>query len=511
VLKLFPTPSNSGITVNAAIQITALQAGKECTLTIHHEKANSDVVLYCIIPGENRAAVKLDRAEINMIEGDGPVSLTATITNAQEDDYTNLQWSIQQDDEIAAISGSGKKISVLPKKAGTAVVTAVVPSSQMSAACTVTVETPRTIRFSHTTMSTYPFGVQTLRYTVTPESETGTVVWTIGDSSHLTIVEDDKNGILKFSGTPNEGTTTITGTTASRAKATVTVTNGWRNAFSVEKSRIRSVPVNNHDGTFDVAYEVRPACAQIYVMVPQPDKLTLKAGTYENFDTTTKRFLIKSSQHEQINDETGTASGTIRFEPRGEINSNVIITAHNPTSMINPDGSRMDPYDIASKTINMQIYYTSYTFTPYDISIIGSPAGIYSRYDTTTGNFVIGDGEDLRFKLRLEEQNGTPQDIQVRFTPNTSEERENISLSTAAPGIDGFITVKHKWDYGPEKDDYYGLESTGDKVVEQYNRAVRAVVLAGTIEVQYRMYSIDSTTKYSFPLYVEIRNCRRDY
>jgi hypothetical protein len=522
VLRISPTPSNSGVTVNGEIQITAMQAGKECTITIHHEKANSDVVLYCIVPGENRAAVQLDRSEINLIEGDSPVSLTATITNAQENDYTNLAWSVQQDDDVIAISGTGKKISILPKKTGTAMVTAVVPSSRMSAACTIKVEEPKTIRFNYTTMSTYPFEVKTLRYTVTPASETDTVTWTIGDNAYVTIVEDDKNGNLKFVGKPPEGTTTITGTTRSKAKATLTVVNGWGNAFTVEKSQIRSIPVNKNDGTFDVAYEVRPACAQIYVMVPEPDKLALKTGTYDSFDASTNTYLIKAARHERVNDETGTASGTVRFEPRGETRSGVILTAHNPSRIQNADGSRVDPYDIASKVVDMHIYYNSYTFLPYEIALTGSPAGKYSRYDGSNGNFVLGDGETLQFKLKTEEQNGTPQIIQIGFTPNTShtylapprdkKQYELISCSTSVTGLNTLFTVQHTRDYGPLTDLYYKLEETpGDKVIEQYNRAVRDVVLVGTIDVNYRYFGNNANAKYSFPLYVEVRNCRRDY
>jgi hypothetical protein len=520
VLRISPAPANSGVTVNKEIQITALQAGRECTITIHHEKANSDLILYCIIPGENRAFVKFDRHEINMVEGDSPASITATITNAQDDDYTNLQWSVQQDDEIIEISGTGKKISVLPKKAGTARVTAVVPSSQVSAECTIKVETPKTIKFDYAAVTSYPFEIKTIRYTVTPESETGTVTWTIGDNTYITIVSDDKNGTLTFVGKPPQGTTTITGTTASKARAVLTVANGWANTFSVEKSRIRSVPVNNNDGTFDVHYEVNPACAQIYVMVPDPQKLTLKAGTYDRFDSSDNRFFISASRHEQVDEVTGVASGTIHFEPLGEIRSNVVITAHNPTEIENSDGSRHEAYDIASRTIDMQIYYTSYTFTPYTVSIAGSPAGKYSRYDTSTGSFVMGDGETLRFRLRVDEQNGTPQITQIRFTPNTSgddkddngdKQHQLVSTSTTVSGGAPMFIIDHGKDYGPLTDVYYRLANPGDKAVEQYNRSVRDIVLAGTIDVNYRQFSNSAVTVYSFPLYVEIRNCARNY
>jgi hypothetical protein len=520
VLRISPTPSNSGITVNKEIQITALQAGKECTITIHHEKSNSDVILYCIVPGENRAAVKLDRSEINMIEGDSPASLTATITNAQEDDYTNLQWSVEQDDDIIAVSGSGKKISILPQKPGTARITAVVPSSQMSAACTIKVEKPKTITFNYTTVSTYPFEIKTLRYTVTPESETDSVTWTIGDNAYVVIADDDKSGTLTFMGKPSEGTTTITGTTKSKARAVLTVTNGWGNAFTVEKSQIRSVPVNKNDETFDVKYEVRPSCAQIFVMVPEPDKLALRPGTYDSFDAASSTYRINANRHEQVNGETGSASGTLHFEPLGETRSAVVVTARNPSLVQNDDGTYLYPYDIASKTIDMHVYYNSYTFTPYEVT---RTAGNYSRHDTTTGTFVIGDGESLRFKLKTGEQNGTPQIIQIGFTPNTSSsenksydpdgqfQHDLISTSTSVSSLHTLFTVTHTKDYGPPTYKYYNLTNSGDYIGEQYNRAVRAVVRAGTVDVKYRQFGNNAEMTFSFPLYVEVRNCAMNY
>ncbi|MDR2160166.1 MAG: hypothetical protein LBP23_08900, partial [Treponema sp.] len=86
VLKVAPA-SLSGAAVNDEVQITALQAGRECTLTLSHEKAASQVILYCIIPGENSASVTLDRSLVFLIEGDNPYPLQATVTNAADNDY----------------------------------------------------------------------------------------------------------------------------------------------------------------------------------------------------------------------------------------------------------------------------------------------------------------------------------------------------------------------------------------------------------------------------------------
>jgi hypothetical protein len=357
VVKVAPA-SASGVAVNDEAQITALQAGRECTITLSHEKAKSQVILYCIVPGENSASVTLDRSLIYLIEGDNPYSLQATIANAAENDYTNLQWSVvqQQAETAALISGSGKKISILPKKAGSAVITARVPSSGKSASCTVTVEPPKTITLSKTSISTYPGEAVTVTYVVSPPSETGTVTWTVSDSAYIQ-VSDDKKGTLTIYGKYKEGVGMVTGTTASKATGQITVKNGWGNTFTLEKSLIKSIPVNKDDGTFDVKYEVKPACAEVRIW--GLSNMTLRVGTYDRYENGV--YTLLPSRQTSVNSETGIASGVIRFNPTGESKAAVIVQAWNPVATSTVDGT-VTPAEVASKQIQMNVYYNAYTF-----------------------------------------------------------------------------------------------------------------------------------------------------
>jgi hypothetical protein len=261
VVKVAPA-SLSGVAVNDEIQITALKAGSECAITVRHEKANQNLTLYCVVPGENAASIALDRTLINLIEGDNPHALSAAITNAAEDDYVNLEWTVvQQQSEVAVeIAGSGKKISVLPRRAGGAVITARVPSSGKTAVCAVSVEEPKSIAVSLTSLSLYPGETTSIQYTVSPPEETGSVSWTVSDSAYVQ-VSDNRQGTITLYGKYKEGVAVITGTSASKASTQLIVQNGWGNTFVLEKSLIKSIPVNRSDGTFDVKYEVKPACA----------------------------------------------------------------------------------------------------------------------------------------------------------------------------------------------------------------------------------------------------------
>jgi hypothetical protein len=508
VVKVAPA-SLSGVAVNDEIQITALKAGSECAITVRHEKANQNVTLYCVVPGENAASIALDRTLINLIEGDNPHALSAAITNAAENDYANLEWTVVQQQSAVAveIAGSGKKISVLPRIAGGAVITARVPSSGKTAVCAVSVEAPKSIAVSMASLSIYPGETASIQYTVSPPEETGSVSWTVSDSAYVQ-VSDNRQGTITIYGKYKEGVAVITGTSASKASAQLIVQNGWGNTFVLEKSLIKSIPVNRSDGTFDVNYEVKPACAELRIWGLA--NMTLAAGTYDSFADGV--YVMNPSRHAAINRETGVASGTIRFNPTGESQTVVVVQAWNPVAASTVNGTIV-PAEVASRRIQMNVYYNSYVFIPQGVS----QSGKYSRYDSAAGSFILGDGEQMSFALISEAQNGSPQIDEVRFEPNTSEpigsdgiKQNSLIAASTASGGSRFI-IEHSRDYGTASGIFYALPNEGDQAVEQYNAAVRAVPLAGMVTVRYRLYGVAGVQEYRFPLYVEIRNCLKSY
>jgi hypothetical protein len=312
MLTVVPSPSQSGVSVNREIQVTPKVAGKEFTVTISHEKAASNVIVYCIVPGENAASITLDRSVINMIYGEAPATLNAQITNGQQNDYEKLKWTVEQSGEIIQTSGSGKKINILAKAVGKATVTATVPSSGKTASCEINIEEQRSITFEYPQLSMYPMESKVIRYTVTPASETGLINWVAGDNKYVSFI-DDHNGNLTVITKDTEGVTTITGTTASRASASLTIRNYWGNTLVVDKKSLRTIPVDYNDGTFEAKYEVKPAVSHVKVQITDDTKLRLKAGTYASYDAPSKTYTIAS--HASKDPESGTAKGTIRFEP----------------------------------------------------------------------------------------------------------------------------------------------------------------------------------------------------
>jgi hypothetical protein len=300
----------------------------------------------------------------------------------------------------------------------------------------------------------------------------------------------------------------VTGTTSSKATGQITVKNGWGNTFSLEKSLIKSIPVNKNDGTFDVKYEVKPACAEIRIW--GLSNMTVLPGTYDYYADGV--YTLLPGRHTSVDSETGVASGMIRFNPTGESKAAVIVQAWNPVASSSLDGNVV-PAEVAARQIQMNVYYNGYVFIPRNISADGK----YSRFDGPTGSFIIGDGERLGFTLACEETNGTPQIEQVRFEPNGGEQpgldgvkQSAFIAAPAVTGNNGFV-LEHTRDYGEASGVYYGLFDPGDAEVEKNSTVVRAVPLTGMIVVRYRLFGSSGIQEYRFPLYAEVRNCRKSY
>lgn len=546
VVSISPAPSASGYSMNNEVQIKGLQAGKEATITISHEKADSNVILYVIVPGENVANILLDRTAMNLIQGDSAQYITASITNALEDDYDKLKWEVQQDETnpVVKVSGSGKKISVLPKNVGSAVITATVPSSLRKAVCTVNVEPPKKITFDKTSVRCYPGEVFTIKYTVSPESETNSVEWTTSDSSYVTI-KDDKMGTLTCIGKYNEGTVSIKATTKSYATAVCNVTNGWGNSLSLSKSMIKTVPVDNGDGTFTIDYEVRPACAELHILNIIDTNIELKEGTYSsridrsNSSNGSSMYVIKPEKFERIDSETGYAYGKIVLVPKGEHNGVMQVQAYNPTSI---DGKA--PLGvIETKNVELKIYYTKHTFSIRNVSSNGK----WSSFDFSNGIMTVGDGETVNFTVLCDQKNATPRITNATLewnNFNTLSEKLKSKKTDSDGSVSDTYMVKTTLSGGKDVPDktsshyvrskngssnvytificedfkigqYYGnVSGSTSELEQQYNTTRLAHFYCGTLQIEYQPVYAGSTEKkatFSFPVYLDIRNCEKNY
>ncbi len=520
IVEIAPSPSSSGYTMNDQIKITGKKAGQEATVTISCDKYDgiSSVILYVIVPGENVANILLDRSAMNLILGDNAQSITASITNAADGDYENLEWTVQQDEDTPAVklSGSGKKISVYPQNVGSAVITATVPSSLRKATCTITVEPPKQIILSVNSISCYPGEEFKITYTVSPESEVGSVAWTTTDSSYVGW-SDDKNGTLTCYGKYNEGTCSITGTTASKAKATVTVANEWGNTLNLSKSYIKTIPVDKGDGTFDIDFELKPACAELHIQGSQfltgSKTLGLKSGTYSSYDASAGIYKITSDYFTRIDEQTGTAYGTIHLVPLAESKGTIQVIAYNPVSI---DGNA--PLgQIAEKDIEANIYYSSQDF---NLSYF-SATGKYSSFDENSKILIVGDGEKITIKAAPVNENASPNISDISFSPNNST-YTNAKLKNYAGGVMKNFSTNGTNASGKTlvftndfcKDNGFYKADNGnaaDVADNQFNTVLLEHLYIGTLDIKYTPIYTSSVQTYKIPVYLDIRNCACTY
>lgn len=526
IVEVAPSPSSSGYTMNDQIKITGKKAGQEATVTISCDKYDgiSNVILYVIVPGENVANILLDRSAMNLIMGDNAQSITASITNATDGDYENLEWTVQQDtnNPVVKLSGSGKKISIYPQNVGSAVITATVPSSLRKATCNVTVEPPKQIVLNMNSVNCYPGEEFKITYTVSPESEMGSVTWTTTDSSYVGW-SDDKKGTLTCYGKYNEGTCSITGTTASKAKATVSVTNEWGNTLNLSKSLIKTIPVDKGDGTFDVDFELKPSCAELHIQGSQflsgSKALKLKDGTYSSYNGNNGIYKITSDYFTKIDEQTGTAYGTIHFVPLSESKGKIEIIAYNPVSI---DGNA--PLgEIAKKDIEVNIYYSSQDFTFKTFTTDGK----YSSFDSDTKILTVGDGETVTFIVGCTNENASPNISDVTFSPSTSYSTEKIKTYDDGNGKGGTVMIgsgnqpvtkkgtnqsgfsfKFSNDFNSDIGFYKANKNdSADMLNNQYNTVRLEHLYIGTLNIEYTPVYTTSKQYYKIPVYLDIRNC----
>lgn len=535
ILSISPSPSANGWSKNSEVQITALQAGKEATITISHDKADDNIILYVIIEGENVANILLDRTAMNLIQGDSPQLLTATITNAQENDYENLEWNVEnvvydeqakewvraqnQTDAVVKISGSGRKISVLPKLVGSARVTATVPSSLRKAECIITVEPPKQILFDKNSIKVYPGEGFTINYTVSPAGETNTVTWSTSDSGYF-FYNDDKNGTLTCLAKTREGTASITGTTKSLAVATCNINVGWGNTLTLSKSLIRTVPVDNGDGTFDIDFELAPSCGELHILGlinSYNSNIELKEGTYSEKKTENGQamYVIKKEKFTRVDSQTGIAYGKIRLNPKGEAKIPMVVELWN-NARINGE----EPVGfITRKNVELEIYYPKYDFTLLPNGSGGKWSdGKYSGFDSTNNIITIGDGEIFQFKVKSLQTNATPYIDGIEFEKSVTSKQdvdriEHISISKSGNADEGF-SLKICNDFSSAGGYLNGSVDSGDAAAafdQQFNTALLEKVYAGKLKIKYHSMLENTTKYYEMPVYLEIRNCAYNY
>jgi hypothetical protein len=516
--------SASGAAVGKEVRIQAVVAGKEAVVTLHHEKADTDVNIYIVIPGQTSAKISLNQTALLFEEGGQPATLAASIINAALDDYDNLEWTLVNADASkpsAEISGSGRQISIRPLREGESKITATVRSSGATAECSITVEPKKSLLFTAVQLQTYPSNETVISYTITPANEADNVDVTVGDQAIIQkIAHDKQNRTITIKAEYREGATYLEAYTPSGLRTRLPVDNSWGNTFTLNKTAVISPPTADAE-VFTIRYSIRPACAELHITTGQ--NLPLTADTYDKLVNGTYIISDKNTLTDPL---TGVKTGTIHFSPSGEINDGIVIRAHNPRNTLTPDGVFVGK-DFAERTIQATVGYSSYHFVMGVIN--DGKTGKYSRWKDDA--LILGDGESVSFNLPVREVKASPtldSATSVAFSPNSSSDggqdndgkkqyqylNSNATFTNSSNGFtitgnNGVYEIYHTLDYGKKSGKYFGTNAD-QAAIEDANTTVRAVPLAGTITISYTTGTGVKGT-FKIPVYVEVRNCPKDY
>lgn len=582
----------------ADVQIKAVNSGKT-TITVEHEKENGTAInpltMYVIVTGVDEPTVMLNYENLPIVIGEDTQTLTATVKNDRGEE---LEWKVVNDEnpneaqDFFTFVSKGNKASINAQKPGSATVYCTIPSNGSTASCKVTVsESPKInffvyddeSRFTYangilvdnrtkyylTSFQIFPGETKPLHWETVPARDKITG-WFKGDSSYFDVNQTEAGylkswkdpatnevfyypegvGTVAITGKTTEGTSVVQATTASLQSDSVSVTNSYGYLFSIDKTIISSTPKEVHDkpDILKINYELRPACAKIFVTNLEAGKevgnaLTLKNG--RKIEDEDGKWEITGHTSTLETNATGIVKGVLEFEVNGEVNCDVSLRAVNE-NIISSGAGTGAAQEFGEQNVKVKVYYPSHTFKPKitrQVPFINQEVypenfmySKYSGYDSATNTIFLGDGEYLTGLIEVDEQNEPHSNVNiesVKFVSSTSVLEDGLGsfqsnrVGGDMPGsfynLHKFV-LRHEHDYAVYSykengnwvtvDDglrnMYRLSLEEEKYIEVRNETIKETSYVGNLVVAYTNYAAGdgaNPAEFKIPVYVKVRNC----
>ena len=414
IVKINGTDAGGNI-CGASVYVEALDSG-ECTITVSHEKANSDMVYHIIVPGVEEATVSLDKNFVTVEKGK-TTDIKATIEGGTKSDYQNLVWSIDKVNgtEIATCMGSGQQVTVYAYKAGITTLKCTNSSNGSYDTCQIKVEDPKSFTIDRDVIRLPPGDKNARSFTYKVSPADATIEWVYNSSSV------DASSIFSFSDTGpgsdgkgtvtvfgiKEGTSRLSGVSSYGNKANIQIQVAWDYQFSLDMSRMDCKPTESQTFT--------------YTVVPQSAVIT-----FEN--ETELKDLISC----KIINPDSTGKGTIIITPKKEVTGKTaVFKATNPAF----DSTTCSPGSTLGDKIGEQSIALNITYPNLNVKLLSVKGdGKFSRMDGQS--VVVGDGETttLAFGFAEDKAEGKITSISLELTSEAKNKyghSNNIDLSQA--------------------------------------------------------------------------------
>ncbi len=389
--------STTGIATGNQVIVQAVNSG-ECTITITHEKSNSPLVMYFIVPGIEKQEISLNKTFIT-VETGSSVEVKASITNGQTADYKAIVWDLAKvnDTAIGSIMGSGPTVSIYAQKPGRTKVRATLPNGNY-AECDVLIEAARSLSFLTQTLRLQPGESKSFTYTMSPAD--AEITWYRNEDTYFDFQVNTVNQTVTITG-KKEGTSTLTGITNYGNKASINIYVAWDYNFQIGKSMINAEP--EYDSSipdkFIIPYTVNPVNAKIVVNLNNDAIAT---------------YVIDQNKKQII------------LTPIGEGTGKLTVEARNPD-----DDNRV----FATRICELNFKYQKVTLVPTIVSQTGS----FSNYNKDLNMLTIGDGETVRMGFSIAEKNVNYQIKSVSFV----KQDQTSPIMISATGSDNIKNIEH--------------------------------------------------------------------
>ena len=396
--------STTGIVTGQSAYVEAVNSG-ETTITVSHDKSDTALVFYIIVPGEEEKTVSLNKTYIIVEKGVG-VDLTASIAGGKTDDYNNITWTADKvnGENIVRLLGTGKTVQVYGLAPGVSTVRAQLPNGKY-ATCDIEVQDSKTFSFGTTTVRVQPTKTVEVPYTVSPAS--AGLQWVQSDNTFVTLQDmgnDEGQGIVTITGV-KEGNSTLSCVTSYGSKATLQVIYAWDEEFTINKTKLQGPP----DKSYEIKFTVNPTDCQV-----EADECDFADITVVN---------------------NGDGTGIVTVVPTGEGRGSISLTATNPTTK----------KQLPTRSVNLDFKHDRITVIPSIISRDGS----WSRYDETAGMIIMGDGESLNIGFGVKEKGVVVEDIKVEIQSGDNSRLISVLQNSSASQngqLSPLYTLRHTQD-----------------------------------------------------------------
>lgn len=424
--------STTGVVTGQSAYVEAVKSG-ETTITVSHDKSDTALVFYIIVPGEEEKSVSLNKTYIIVEKGVG-VDLTASIAGGKTEDYNSITWTADKVDgeNIVRLLGTGKTVQVYGLAPGVSTVRAQLPNGKY-ATCDIEVQDSKTFSFGTTTVRVQPTKTVEVPYTVSPAS--ASLTWVQNDNTFVSYQDmgnDEGQGIVTITGV-KEGNSTLSCVTSYGSKGTLQVICAWDEEFTINKTKLQGTP----DKSYEIKFTVNPTDCQV-----EADECNFADITVVN---------------------NGDGTGIVTVVPTGEGRGTINLTATNPTTK----------KQLPTRTVNLDFKYDRITVVPSIISRDGS----WSRYDENAGMIIMGDGESLSIGFGVKEKGVVVEDIKVEIQSGDNSRLISVLQNSSASQngqLSPLYTLQHSEDmkeyqyrivegYRPQ---YY----TGTPTYDEYRR-----------------------------------------